>query len=216
MGQYSTHLHGKIAKPMAEKLKVKLSTLQMLLNGLLIMPVAIIHQSQLLGDATTASFVGALGLGAAMYPFCYCIGWETADAMARTCAACGLILAGFVTTRIQGAGGQFLSPFGSSVSVLCGIGHFLALLIMSNEYYRSNTKSSYIKYNLSMLASLVVCQCVGRVHGLASLANTSTTFFVLWALEKSVELQHQLKFSGWFLVFGGSVSTYYAALWLHA
>merc|ERR1712232_1241763 len=129
MGQYSTHLHGKIAKPMAEKLKVKLSTLQMLLNGLLIMPVAILHQSQVLGYATTACFVGALGLGAAMYPFCYCIGWETADAMARTCVACGLMLGGFAVARIQGVDAQFLSPFGSSVSVLCGIGHFLALLI---------------------------------------------------------------------------------------
>merc|ERR1712113_1192048 len=110
----------------------KLSTIQMLLNGLLIMPVAIIHQSQLLGYATTASFVAALGLGAAMYPFCYCIGWETPDAMARTCAAGFVILASFVATRIQGVGGQFLAPFGSSVSVLCGIGHYLALLIMSS------------------------------------------------------------------------------------
>jgi len=212
--QYSKRLHGqRLDRVLLERLGVRLRTLQLLLNGLLITPVAIFHQSTLLGYAATTAFLSALGFGGAMYPFCYCIGWDNSDDMARTSVLCGLTMAGFAAARIQGVESKILNPFASSVSVLCGLGHFLALLIMSNRYYRSK---AYSKNNAIMLASLLGFELVGRIYGLEGLANTTTTFFVLWALEKGLEIRDLLGISHWFVVFGGSVFTYYAALWLHA
>lgn len=188
-------------------------------HGLTLVPLAVLHQSTLLGYAATMSFLSAMGFGGAMHPFCYCIGWDSKDDAARTGMACGLAMAGFAAARIWEVNSRYLAPFVSSVSVLGGLGHFLALLILSNRWHHrhsANELNSYGIYNAGMLASLMGFQYVGRVYGLGGLANTTTTFFVLWVLEKAHELNDALELSGWFLVLGGSLVTYYSALWLHS
>lgn len=142
--------------------------------------------------------------------------------MARTSAASLVAVVIFVVVHLARCSSRYLQPFASSVSVLVGIAHFLSLLIMSNLWYEHSGRHylgdnpQYVGNNLRMLASLVVAQYVGLVYGMTGLANTSTTFSVLWGLEKVHEFHLTLKLNGWLLVFTGSVATYFIALWLHA
>eukprot|EP00928_Gymnodinium_smaydae_P046134 TRINITY_DN30733_c0_g1_i1.p1 TRINITY_DN30733_c0_g1~~TRINITY_DN30733_c0_g1_i1.p1 ORF type:complete len:723 (+),score=72.05 TRINITY_DN30733_c0_g1_i1:60-2228(+) len=179
-------------------------------------PAAIVHQSTLLGFASVASILAALGFGVAAFPFCYCVGWNSEDDMARSCAACGLGMIAFVAIRVRGIDSMYLKPFASGVSVLGGVGHYLALLIMSNAYSRGKQRDRYVLHNGSMVVSLVASLLAGNYLGMSGLSNTATTFFVLWGIDKARELSMLCKLSAWFLVFGGSLAAYYAALWLHA
>eukprot|EP00931_Biecheleriopsis_adriatica_P109895 TRINITY_DN84164_c0_g1_i1.p1 TRINITY_DN84164_c0_g1~~TRINITY_DN84164_c0_g1_i1.p1 ORF type:complete len:669 (+),score=132.52 TRINITY_DN84164_c0_g1_i1:64-2007(+) len=215
---YSWKLHGQVVSNVLRKdYKFDMASITHLYLGLLFAPAAIQHHSQLLGFATIGNLLAALGFSAAVYPFCYCIGWESEDAMVRTAATSGLGVGVFCLARCCGVQPIFLEPFAPGVSVLGGLSHYLALLIRSNMWYRSRrSEQRYLWYNVSMLASLTVSQAAGRVYGLQGLANTSTTFFALWLLEKAAELTDVLNVSGWYLMFGGSVAAYYSALWLHA
>ena len=47
------------------------------------------------------------------------------------------------------------------------------------------------------------------------LRNVSITFFVLYVLEKYVELHQELRWNGWVLILLISTAMYKAALWLH-
>eukprot|EP00929_Paragymnodinium_shiwhaense_P117269 TRINITY_DN8767_c1_g1_i6.p1 TRINITY_DN8767_c1_g1~~TRINITY_DN8767_c1_g1_i6.p1 ORF type:complete len:552 (+),score=79.86 TRINITY_DN8767_c1_g1_i6:66-1658(+) len=186
-------------------------------------PHAILHQSSLLGYATVAAALFGLGLSAAAVPFCYVIGFKSEAEMQRACACTGASLIIFQAISAAGVDQSWLSPFSSAVSVLGGITHYLGLLIMSDEYYhpynsqtRTRMSPLYVRANFTMLGSLLLSQAYGHIYGVQSLANTSTTFAVLWAIDKIRELNNILDMNVWVLVFGGSVATYYTALWLHA
>jgi len=212
---YSVKVHGQnLSTVLKKEYDIDLAQLSCLFVALLFSPCAILHGSKLLGFVAVGSLLSALGFRVSMYPFCYVIGWDSEDGMVRTSAACGFGLVSFTVVRLAGLNSRFVEPFSPAISVLGGIGHYLALLIRSNRWY--DKRERYMKYNLGMLASLCASQYVGRTYGIPALANTSTTFFVLWGLEKAGELHHVLELSGWFLVFGLSVFSYYAALWLHA
>ena len=71
------------------------------------------------------------------------------------------------------------------MSVLGGVGHYLALLIQSHRHYSgSKIKLSYSARNAAMLTSLVVGAAVGKIYGMVGLANTATTFGALYLSEK--------------------------------
>jgi len=219
--KYTYYLHGQVvARVLLKEYKFDVGSLMFLCSGLLFVPVAILHQSKLIGFASVGSLLAALGFSGAMYPFCYCIGWNSEDSMLRTAAASGLGVGAFAFAKVLGAEAEVLAPFAPGISVLGGLSHYLALLIRSNKWYKQyGTRDSpklYYWYNCCMAASLGISQAVGRIYGLKGLANTSTTFLVLWMLEKSAELTDALNVSGWYVLLGGSIVTYYSALWLHA
>ena len=55
----------------------------------------------------------------------------------------------------------------------------------------------------------------GWVCGVPGLANTATTFTVLWLVEKYAELHLEARWNGWFLLLFLSLSAYKGALWMH-
>ena len=58
-----------------------LQTLVPLFPALLAAPLACALDSTLLGYVAVASALTALGFGVAVYPFCYCVGWDSEDKM---------------------------------------------------------------------------------------------------------------------------------------
>merc|ERR1719199_2396802 len=95
---------------------------------------------------------------------------------------------------------KLLSPFLSPVSVLGALMLYLSLLIFSNYYYRDRSKCPYLYRNGVALAAFAIGLFSGNVFGMPGLANTATTFFVLWCLEKYCELHTINNWNGWVLV----------------
>ena len=94
--------------------------------------------------------------------------------------------------------------------VLGNIGYFLALLILSSKW---RSDGNYVIMNTVMLVSLIAAAFVGSVVALPSYTNTASTFFVLWVMEKEMEIKWG---SGWIAVlFVNFVALYFLAHHLH-
>ena len=52
--------------------------------------------------------------------------------------------------------------------------------------------------------------------GLLGMANTTTTFFVLWCLEKYSDFHLDQRWNGWVLLLLLSLAAWRGSLWLHA
>jgi hypothetical protein len=189
-------------------------------------PMAVHFQSSLLGYMSVCALYAALGFSGCCFGLCYCIGWESEASMQRTAATSALLLAAFVASRgvcseisspaLEGV----LAPFGPAVGVMGGVTLFLALLIMSSYYYdyrgRSRTESTYWRRQAVMVVSLLAASSAGHMLGMPGLANTATTFGVLYTMQKWSEVHLELgKWNGWVLVLALSCATYKCALWLN-
>jgi hypothetical protein len=183
-------------------------------------PLAMAHDSNLLGYASVIAFYATLGFRVAAYGLCYCVGFEDEDAMQRSAVTSFLLLcitggARFLNNTFS-LGGHF-APFRSAVSVFGGVVLFLALLIMSSRYYRHSTNGKrYITVNLITLTLLLGFMLLGFVGGLPGMANTATVFLVLWLVEKYADVHLESEWNGWVLVLVLSVAAWRGALWLHS
>ena len=71
-------------------------------------------------------------------------------------------------------------------------GPLQALLIISSMHYRvgmgagRRKADDFAKRNMAMVCALLACSYVGNVYGMAGMANTASTFWVLWLVEKYV------------------------------
>jgi len=146
--------------------------------------------------------------------------------MVRSAATAAMVLAAFGSARVMHVDPVILQPFQSPVSVLGSIMLFLCLLIMSNSHYRHRDEyrgysggaqwGDYIRRNLVFLACAMLGIYVGSVYGLGGMANTATTFLVLWGLEKYCDFHTRNRWNMWVLALLGSALMYKLALWLHA
>lgn len=216
---YSASLHGqRLLKVMGPSLKPFAGVLPMLYT----MPLAIHYRSTLLAYFTTMAGCHILGFSVLIFPFCYVIGWENHDSMVKSAAVGGGVLALYTAAAAAGVEPSWLAPFRSPVSVFGGILLYLALLILSNVHYprggyrRRGPSSSYLRVNAVALATLLLGVLAGRVVGMEGLANTATTFLVLWLLEKYIDLHTYAEWNAWVLMLLSSATMYKCALWLHA
>ena len=183
------------------------------LEALYLIPFAILHNSTAFGYASTAAVLAGLGFTIVWFPFGYYIGYHDKSGMIRTSVACGLLILGFTGLRAVGLESRFTRPYVAPVSVLGGIGHYLALLIQSSFWGHSS--KSYVTANVIMLASLTTGAALGSVLGMSGLVNTTITFGSLWLVDKVAETR--VFRQNWIITaFGGSVGMYYLAMWLHA
>ena len=221
----STMLHGKAVEVWLERTTRQRPALRQVLTSVaslwpvsVLAPLAIMHASRLLGYAATACVLSALGLNAGVGWCCYFIGFDSDDALLRTAVACGVSLVGMLSARGAGLEPAFLAPFRSAVSVLGGIGHYLAMLLLCNRtgHWRSDKgwKGKALRANALMVLSLLSAGLGGCLCDVPALTNTASVFGVMWGMDRFLwGLDGRF---GWFVVFGGSVGMYYAALFLHA
>lgn len=116
---------------------------------------------------------------------------------------------------------ELLAPFQSPVSVFGSIMLFFCLLLMSNYWYPGNRYNDQAWWNYSwrnavFLVAAGTAIAVGQMHGMMGMANTGTTFLVLWVMEKYCELHCERDWNGWVGMLLGSISLYAIAMWLHA
>eukprot|EP01062_Namystynia_karyoxenos_P069486 TRINITY_DN64973_c0_g1_i1.p1 TRINITY_DN64973_c0_g1~~TRINITY_DN64973_c0_g1_i1.p1 ORF type:complete len:703 (+),score=233.24 TRINITY_DN64973_c0_g1_i1:115-2109(+) len=216
---YSTFLWGRRLLKLADRhksLRKIIAGFAAAFPGVLCAPMAIAHQSQMLGTFTVMSYVAAFGFFvSAPYHFVYVAGWDTEDECMRTSIASLAALVTFCLARYTGVGEHYLAPFSPGVSVVGGITHYIAQLIIASTDWRRG-HASYFERNLMCVASLLGGQLFGWMYGMTGLANTSTTFFVLYLAQKYDDTFRYYRWARfpWF-VFSASVGLYYGALWLH-
>jgi len=180
-------------------------------------PMALQYSSTLIAYAATAAICTSLGFGFCILPFCYVIGWQDRSGMVRSAATAATVLSVYSIACIMQVDPAIVAPFQSPVSVLGSVNLFLCLLIMSSYYYeRTRGGGDYLRRNGTFLAAAMAAMYVGQVFGLTGMANTATTFFVLWVLEKYSELHFENNWNMWVFVLLSSGVMYKSALWLHA
>merc|ERR1712216_941853 len=150
-------------------------------------PLALHFKSTLIAYLATMGLCQALGFSFFVYPFCYVVGFENERTMLQAGGASFMVLVIWGVARIMGMPMDLLTPFQSPVSVFGSIMLFFTLLIMSNLYYQDYPYSAgfnYFRRNGVFLLIAMVSIGVGHMYGMAGMANTGTTFLVLWVIEK--------------------------------
>jgi len=201
---YSTALHVK--QPGGD-----LNKFVMLSNALVagvLAPLAILHDSRLVGFLAVLALYGAMGFMFSAFGFGFLIGFD-GKAGLQHCLASSVLLVGlFLALRVSGVSPAWLRPFGTGAMCLGNIMYFLAILILS-----SDRRCNYKRTNGLMLGSLLAAMFVGSVWALPSMSNTACVFFVLWVMTKQIEV----KWGGCEVVvlFANFVVLYFMAHYLH-
>ena len=219
---YSYYLHGQ---EFNEWIESNINLFGCTIVCALVCPMALHFQSVLLAYLATAAFWHCLGFTIIIEPFCYCIGWKDEDIMLRCASTSGTLLQVFTAAKITRALPPSIGCFESPVAVLGSVMLFLCLLCMSCLYYPDNRTRGgsvtsegafYIRRNVIFLLCALIAIYIGNVFQMNGLANTATTFLVLWMLEKYCEIHFELKLNIWVLILLLSGVMYKLALWLHA
>lgn len=203
---YSTTLHIKTSGGNENKF-------MMLTNGLLALalaPIAISHDSKLIGFIAVLAVYGAMGFMFCAFGFGFLIGFEGRVAAVRCLASSVLLVVLFTGLRIAGVESSYLRPFSTGAMCLGNVMFFLAMLILSNTW---RVNKWYVAINAAMLGTLLLAMLIGNVYALPSMSNTATVFFVLWVMEKELEV----RWGGFGIVvlFLNFVALYFIAHYLH-
>eukprot|EP00746_Dinoflagellata_sp_MGD_P078416 gnl/MRDRNA2_/MRDRNA2_31362_c0_seq2.p1 gnl/MRDRNA2_/MRDRNA2_31362_c0~~gnl/MRDRNA2_/MRDRNA2_31362_c0_seq2.p1 ORF type:complete len:456 (+),score=41.66 gnl/MRDRNA2_/MRDRNA2_31362_c0_seq2:111-1478(+) len=176
-------------------------------------PLALIHDSRLIGFLTILAVYGALGFVCGAFGLGYYIGFAGEEAITRCITASVLLIVTFTTLRICAADLTFMRPFATGAMCLGNVMYFLGLLIWSSKSRSYREAPPYVARQAIMIGSLLIALLVGNVFSLNSMSNTATTFLVLWLMEKELEV----RWSGFGVVvlFANFVFLYFISHYLH-
>lgn len=207
---YSTSLH-TTPTPGKEEAFMSLS------GGLLALalaPLALIHGSRLLGFATLCCVFVALGFVFGAFFGGFYIGFRNEDSTFRVQRTSAILVVLFSCMRIAGVSPWILQPFASAAMVLGNVLFFLSMLITTSAWcYKGSYRRSYVTANVSMVLCLLVASFVGHVFVLPAASNTASVFFVLYVMEKQLEVDWGP--AGIAVLFANFVGAYFLAHHLH-
>ena len=132
-------------------------------------PLAILHQSSLLGYVAVVSVMSALGFTAFGAPLCLFIGFESSEQAIQVAAACLFLTLGNATAKALGVESTFLAPFASAVASYGTAVYFLALSILTFGGYRFSKHFGELVYAANLAAYVVV----GEMAGIPGMANAA-------------------------------------------
>jgi len=191
-------------------------------------PIAIHYQSVFLAYITVLALYSALGFSVACCGLCYFIGFSDKHATVRVAVASACSLMIYSCLRVlesyqlnllgvseREGHADWLVPFVSPLTVVGALTLYLALLILSSRWYERSDSSTYGYRNALMITALVAGLFVGNTFGMQGLANTATTFLVMFVMEKYVEVHVEKHWNVWVMVLLLSLAMYKAALYLH-
>jgi hypothetical protein len=177
----------------------------------ILVPLAVIHDSQLIGFFAVLAVYGALGFVFLAFGFGFLIGFDGKDSLQSCLVASIVLIVGFTGMRVVGMDPTCVRPFALGGIVLGNVMYFLALLILSAGWRLS--ARTYWARQAAMISSLVVAILLGSTFAIPSMRNTACTFMVLYLMEKELEINwHQgLAVVAIFLNF---VGLFVLSLWL--
>jgi len=179
---YSTGLHMSSSGGNKDKFLV----LSHVMVASILVPLAVIHQSQLIGFLAVLAVYGSLGFIFLAFGFGFLIGFDSKDALLRCVAASVVLIVGFGSMRVAGLSPTWLRPFAVGAMCLGNVMYFLGMLIATSCIRRH--EGHYYAWQGAMVASLAAALLVGCVFAIPAMTNTACTFLVLWLLEKQLEI----------------------------
>jgi hypothetical protein len=195
-------------------------------------PAAVHFKSTLYGYLTVVSAFAALGFGVWIGPLCFAVGFTSDEAMHRVAIAAFIIVltfcAAIAASRNTAACINWLAPFTSATSTFGTANLFLSLLIISSQFYAPDDESLSTRQTVSspynsrwfwsnvlMVILLLSLNAVSQLLGLEGMANTTTAFIVLFALQKYGEYHIYARWNTWLLILCASFVTWQASLFLN-
>eukprot|EP00750_Incisomonas_marina_P033695 INCI9929.3.p1 GENE.INCI9929.3~~INCI9929.3.p1 ORF type:complete len:783 (+),score=96.00 INCI9929.3:324-2672(+) len=186
---------------------------------LYIAPLAVAHQSKFL--ATIATGVGAIAIFGNIIKTTRRWNHNQPTPASASAIACALGLCLFASLRRIGTRFRIdvSAPFEQPISLLCGSGFFLSILIRSSALYpsfrpRERPKAvNFLVRNGTMLLAVGATAIVGHKFDVPGLTSTARLFGTLWGLQKCAE-SFALGVPALFGLFGASLMGLKAAQWL--
>lgn len=146
--------------------------------------VALLYSSSMIGFIAVGALMAALGFSILVMPLCYCIGFDDEDSLGRATTAAFGMLAVFTVITIVGS--ETLSVFRPGALWLGSFVGYLGLLIASSRWYER--KFPYALMQVVTIVAGVAALFVGSVWHIPELQRIGGTFFVLYLLEKYIEI----------------------------
>ncbi|MBI4347674.1 MAG: hypothetical protein HY553_12525, partial [Elusimicrobia bacterium] len=148
---------------------------------------AMLYQSPMIGFLAVAALLSAFGFMVAMGSLCYFIGFENDAAVGRGTVAAFVVLILHVALRITGESLPLLGVFERGGLFLGSFVGYLGLLILSSRFYDGRA-IGYLGAQVVTVAAGLLALFVGNVFSIPELSRIGGTFFVLYLLEKPVEI----------------------------
>ncbi|HSD12782.1 MAG TPA: hypothetical protein VLC10_04450 [Patescibacteria group bacterium] len=148
---------------------------------------ALSYGSSLLGFIAVAALMSAFGFSVLVMPLAYCIGFKDEASIGRATAAAFSILTAYVIVRALGADPSILRVFEGGALFLGSFVGYLGLLITSSRWYDGKSRN-YVLFQFGTIAAGVAALFVGSYFGISELQKIGGTFFVLYLLEKIIEI----------------------------
>lgn len=148
---------------------------------------ALVYGSSMIGFIAVTALLGALGFSVAAGPLCYCIGFKDEAAVGKATSSAFVILAAFVGMRVLGKHVAALAPFEFGALFMGSFVGYLGLLISSSRWY-DGKRANYVLFQIVTIVAGFAAIGIGSVFGIGELLKIGGTFFVLYILEKTIEI----------------------------
>ncbi len=149
---------------------------------------AVICNSPLVGFLAIMALMSALGFSIIVTPMCYGIGFEEESFVGRATSAAFIVLGIFVVLRITGAQLPYIMVFEKGALFMGSFVGYLGLLIASSRWFMNRSPEGYIGFQLLTILAGVAALFVGSTWNIAELQKIGGTFFVLYLIEKTMEI----------------------------
>ncbi len=149
--------------------------------------VALLYGSSVIGFMTIIALLSALGFSIAVEPLSYGIGFRDESAVGKATTAAFILLAVFVGMNIFRQQVPELRIFEFGALFLGSFVGYLGLIIASSRWY-PNQQNRVMMQAVTIVAG-VAAIFIGLGFGIGVLAKIGGTFFVLWGIEKMMEIR---------------------------
>lgn len=149
---------------------------------------ALLTASPWLGAAAVLALFALLGFVGEVLPFGYAVGFRSKNALARGTVVGILIVAILTGLRLFDVAPSYLGIFETGGLVIGSLISYLGLLIVTNSWYDTKDRPSWLLTNLLALAYCLAGVFVGSLLGLKSVQIIAGVFLALGIIEKMLEI----------------------------
>ena len=158
--------------------------------GFVFAPLAIAHDSAMLGFAAVLAFYFALGFVFEKSCGGFEIGFKDSNSAVQSLKASTVLVCFFSLARISGISlDTYIAPFAPAGMILGNVVGLLALLILSTAPVCGPKSPDYPCWNALTVVTLLLLLGVGAIFHIPAMLNTAITFLVLYVMTKQVEIE---------------------------